>query len=392
METATKPMKKAKKAQAPTVQVKPARPYIVFNKPSITQLEIDAVSTVLESGWLSSGAVVKNFEQAFEKFIGYGYAVATTSCTHALLMALKVLSVGDGAEVITSPLTFAATANAILLAGAKPVFVDVDPSGNLDPEKIRFSVGSKTRAVIPIHLYGNACDMPRIMAAAQSFELKVVDDCAHAFGGAYVGRDTEKKIGTMADISCFSFYPNKNITSGEGGMCITKRAEWAERIRAISYQGINKSSWARYGSDEPSTYESLHEGIKGNLSDVHAAIGLVQIKRWPEIREARSKVWAVYEQVFGPKERGHSQNIFTVRVKNRDAFRRKLHAEGIGTGIHYNPLHLEAGFKFLGYQPGNFPEAERIGRETVSLPVSATMTEEDAVYVAETATRYMEVI
>lgn len=386
--------KSVQKAATSTETIEKApkkRDYIVFNKPDIGEAEINAVTSVLRSGWLSSGQMVKRFEQLIEREIGDGYAVATTSCTHALLMALKVLMVGDGAEVITTPLTFPATANAILLAGAKPVFVDVDPSGNLDPEKIRFAVTNRSRAIIPVHLYGNVCDMSRIVAAARSFDLKVVDDCAHAFGGEYISRDTSMKVGRLADISCFSFYPNKNLTSGEGGACVTKNAALAERIRAISFQGLNKGPWQRYGSSEPTVYEAMHEGIKGNMSDVHAAIGVTQLERWPELREKRGRVWAVYEQVFGPKERGHAQNIFTIRVKNRDAFRRKMHHEGIGTGVHYNPIHLEPGFQFLGYKPGDFPEAERIGRETVSLPVSATMTEEDAIFVAETATRYMEV-
>lgn len=368
------------------------RPFIVFNQPDIGQAEIDAVADVMKSKWLSSGKVVKDFEREFEKFLGSGYAVAASSCTDALLMALKVLSVGDGTEVITTPLTFAATANAILLAGAKPVFADVDPSGNLDPENIRFKITNKSRAVIPVHLYGACCDMARIDAAAKAFDLKIIDDCAHAFGGFYVGQNYEKPIGTLADISCFSFYPNKNITSGEGGMVVTKRADWAEKVRQLSFQGLNTASWARYSSDAPREYEVLHEGIKGNMSDIHAAIGLAQLSRWSELRERRNVVWGVYEKVFGPKERGHAHNIFTIRAKNRDEFRRKMHAEGIGTAIHYRPLHLEPGFKFLGYKEGDLPIAEKIGRETVSLPVSATMTEEDAIYVAETAARYLEAV
>lgn len=366
------------------------RPFIVFNKPDITSAEIAAVQHVLQSGWLSSGPMVQDFESAFAKFMGSGYAVAVSSCTDALLIALKVLSVGQGAEVITTPLTFTATVNAILLAGAAPVFADVDPSGLLDAEKIRFNVTSKTKALIPVHLYGACCDMAKLDAAAKSFDLHVVDDCAHAFGGEYVGPGYRKPVGTLADISCFSFYPNKNITSGEGGMIMTKRADWAERMRAISMQGLNCGSWNRYGSEVPKEYEVLHEGIKGNMSDIHAAIGLTQLKRWPTLKAKRDAVWAIYEQTFGPKEQGHAHNIFTIRVKNRAEFRRKMHEEGIGTGVHFKPLHLEPGFKSLGYKEGDFPMAEKIGRESVSLPISATMTDEDAHYVAETAQRFME--
>lgn len=368
------------------------RPYIVFNKPDISSIEQDAVKEVLDSGWLSSGKVVKQFESEFEKFLGSGFAVAVSSCTDALLIALKVLSVGQNMEVITTPLTFAATINAILLAGATPKFVDVDTNGNMDPEHIRFAITNKTRAILPVHLYGACCDMARIVSAAQSFDCKVIDDCAHAFGGSYIGPGYTKKIGTLADISCFSFYPNKNITCGEGGMIVTKRADLAERMRTISFQGLNTGAWKRYGSGAPSDYEVVHEGIKGNMSDVHAAIGLSQLRRWSDLKERRSKVWSIYEQAFGPKEVGHAQNIFTIRIKNRDEFRRKLHEEGIGTGVHYRPLHLEPGFKFLGYKEGNLPMAEKIGAETVSLPVSSTMTEDDAHRVADCAMRFMEVL
>jgi dTDP-4-amino-4,6-dideoxygalactose transaminase len=367
-------------------------PFIVFNRPDIGQEEIDAVEGVLKSGWLSSGNYVKEFESEFAEFMGEGYAVSTSSCTDALLIACKVLGLGTGIEVITTPLTFAATLNAILLAGAMPKLVDVDMYGLLDPEKIRFAITNKTRAIVPIHLYGACCDMAKIQAAAKSFDLRVIDDCAHAFGGKYVGPGYTKNLGTLADLSCFSFYPNKNITAGEGGMLTTKRGDWAERARAISFQGLDSGSWKRYGADHPKDYQVLHEGIKGNLSDLHAAIGLTQLRRWPEMKLRRQAVWAIYEQTFGPKEECHSQNIYTIRVKNRDEFRRKMHEEGIGTGVHYRPLHLEPGFKFLGYKEGDFPMAEKIGKETVSLPVSSTMTEDEARRVADAASRYMEVL
>lgn len=367
-----------------------SRKFLPFNAPAIGVAEEALVLKVLRSGWIGSGPIAKMFETEFSKFLGEGYAIAVSSCTDALLIALKVLGIGTGTEVITTPLTFAATINAILLAGAMPRFVDVDPSGNLDAEKVRFQITNKSKALMPVHLYGACCDMARLSVATKSFDLKLVDDCAHGFGGFYHGPDYKKPIGTLADISCFSFYANKNVTSAEGGMIVTKRADWSERMRAISMQGLNYSSWNRYGNGSPKDYEVLHEGIKGSMSDVHAAIGLSQLRRWPELKAKRAKVWAIYEQYFGPKEPGHSQSIFTIRVRNRTQFRQKLFEEGIGTGVHYRPLHLEPGYKFLGYKEGDLPMAEKIGAETVSLPVSATMTEEDAHYVVNTASRYME--
>ena len=378
----------------PQAPVEPRRRFIPFNAPDIGDAEIKAVTGVLKSGWLGCGPMVKAFEEEFQKAIGLGYAVATNSCTTALMVALKVLCVGDGDEVITTPLTFAATINAILACGAKPIFIDVDPSGLLDPEKIRFALTPKVKAVIPVHLHGAPCEMAKIIATARQFDLKVIEDAAHAFGGSYVTRNdgnfNAHPIGTLGDITCFSFYPNKNITSAEGGMVVTRRGEWAERMRVLTMQGLESSAWQRYGDAPVRNYEVMFPGIKGNMDDVHAAIGLAQLRRWPDLKKRRDAVWDAYEKAFGPKEQGHARNIFAIQVRNRDLLRKKLHDEGIGTGVHYKPLHLEPGYAFLKYKEGEFPTAEKIGRETVSLPVSATMTPEETQHVIDVVTRLRE--
>lgn len=358
--------------------------FIQFGKPDIGNQEIEAVSNVLRSGWLGNGKIVKKFEQEFSDFMGGGHCVAVNSCTMGLMLSLRVLNMGQGREVITSPLTFAATVNAILIMGAKPVFVDVDETGCLDPDQIKDRVTDKTNCIMPVHFSGSSCNMGRMMEAAQSFGLKVIEDCAHAFGGFYIKPTSQNniagtyKLGTIGDFGVFSFYPTKNITSGDGGMVVTKYGDLAERIRILANQGLTSSAWNRYGTGPAYPYDVVHDGYKGNMTDLSAALGLAQLRRWPEISEKRGKIWKIYEENLGLKSSGHSQHFYTIRVKNRDIFRVKMWEMGIGTGLHYKPLHLEPAYKFLGYKKGDFPMAEKIGEQIVSLPVSSTMSEDDA--------------
>jgi len=360
---------------------------------------VEAVNKVLRSGWISTGPVVREFEEEFRDFVGGGYPVAVNSATMGLMLSLAVACIGEGTQVITTPLTFAATLNAILAVGARPVFVDVDDHGNINPDLLdnMRELKGNVRGILPVHYTGAACDMQRLMAFAARHELKIIEDAAHAFGGEYVGPSQgnnvpgrRMKIGTIGDFTVFSFYANKNITCAEGGMVVAKRGEWAERIRSLSNQGMTDGAWNRYGSGPIRHYEVIHPGYKANMSDVQAAIGLTQLRRWDELKKKRSAIWNIYEDAFGWKEPGHSQHLFTIRVKNRDFFRKKLHEAGIGTGVHFNPLHLEPGFKFLGHKRGDFPNAEAIGDTTVSLPISTTMTEEDAKRVVEVAKQLRE--
>lgn len=385
--------------QAPSVVVKPEAPkFITFGKPDIGPQEIEAVTAVLKSGWLSTGEVVKQFEEEFEAYMGSGTAIAVSSATMGLMLSMAVANIGDGREIITSPLTFVATINAILAMRVKPVLVDVDEHGNLDGNKIKpilMKRENQIAGLLPIHYGGASADMRELMHIANVHGLKVIEDAAHAFGADFVGpTDGEKpgsrhKIGTVGDFTVFSFYPTKNITAGEGGMVMCKSSELAERLRTLSAQGLSSGAWKRYGAGPVRTYEVVHPGYKGNLSDVHAAIGLTQLRRWPELLEKRTKVWNVYEDAFGWREPGHSKSLFMIRVKERDAFRQHLNEAGIGTGIHYNPAHLEPGLRFLGKKLGDFPNAERIGLSTVSLPVSSTMTEDDANRVVRECKRWM---
>jgi dTDP-4-amino-4,6-dideoxygalactose transaminase len=364
---------------------KPSTPkFLTFGKPDITEAEIEAVAAVMRSGWLSTGSVVNEFEKAFEKFIGEGYAVAVSSCTEALRLSLAVSNAGCGHEVITSPMTFAATANAILANDSKPVFVDVTSSGHMNPDEIERNITGKTKAIIPVHYTGASADLKPILELAEKYRITVIEDAAHSFDGEYVEPMSDKipglrhKIGTVSPYTCFSFYPTKNITCGEGGMVMCRNKDIAERIKTLSMQGLSSGAWKRYGSGPIRSYEVSYAGYKGNMTDIQAAIGLTQLGRWPEMKARRDAIWTVYEDAFGLKEPGHSKHLFTIRSPKRDQLRQHLYGRGIGTGIQFSPLHLEPGYVSLGYKRGDFPKAEKIGAETVSLPVSSTMTEDDA--------------
>lgn len=355
------------------------RNFITFGKPDISEEEIEAVLDVLKSGWIGTGQVATDLENEFVYHMGSGFGVAVSSCTIGLAIALKAAGVCKGEDVMTSPLTFAATVNAIFMVGARPVFVDVDEVGCLNFGMIDRFKTPRLSAIVPIHYTGASANMGPINREAQKLKISVIEDAAHSFGGSYLGQ----KQGSFGDIGVFSFYATKNITSGEGGMIYTKKRDIADRCRVLSQNGQSSGAWGRYSKSPVKRYQVLQQGFKGNLPDLLAAIGLVQLKRWPELKKKRDKVWKIYEASFGRKEFGHSKHLYTVRIKDRDTFREKLYERGIGTGIHYDPVHLEPAYSVLGYRKGDFPIAEKIGRETVSLPLSNCMTEEEAEYVVK---------
>lgn len=343
--------------------------FIVFNQPDLGEEEMSAVMDVIRSGWIGTGKVAHQFEEEFAEFMGGGYAVAVSSCTMGLQLALKGIGMSVNSKVVTTPLTFAATINAILSSGARPVFVDVDKNGCMDMDQANKKTDFLTKAVLPVHFSGTPCDLSKLKG-----DVKIIEDCAHAFGSLF---------GRSGDIKVFSFYPNKNITCGEGGMVLCKDKAVADEIRVFSSQGLSKGAWARFGKGPVKRYAVEKVGLKGNLPDILAAVGLVQLRRWPELRAKRLKVFKVYEQAFGKMPLGHSTHFYPFRTEYRDQVRQSLHNKGIGTGIHYQPLHLEPAYQFMGYKKGDFPMAEGWGEQELSLPVSSTMTEEDALRVVE---------
>ncbi len=353
--------------------------FITFGKPDISEKEEQAILKVLRSGWLGTGEVTKEFESKFQEHLGFGAkCVAVSSCTVGLYLCLKAEGIGTGDFVITSPLTFAATANAILATGAKPIFCEVDNEGCLDPAALKL-ITPDIKAVIPVHLGGHPCSMKGILRFAEENGLKVIEDAAHGFGGHYRGQS----LGTIGDYGVFSFYPTKNITCGDGGMVSCRTEAKAERIRVMAAQGLSQGAWGRYGKEPIKSYEVAEIGFKGSMNDLSASLGLAQLERWADIQAKRKVIWDVYDLAFAQPKYGHSMHLFTVLVEDRDSLRKKLYAKGIGTGVHYNPLHLEKAYSSLGYKLGDFPMAEKIGSQTLSLPVSSTMTKEDAEYVVQ---------
>lgn len=353
-----------------SVKVK-KRPFIVFGQPDITEEEIQAANDVLRSKWIGTGRVTKEFEETFSKYMGGGYSISVSSCSIGLMIVLRALGIGPKDKVLTTPLTFCATLNAIINVGANPFMCDTNTLGQID-YKDELNIG-KFSALMTVNYTG-----------AQAGWLKkpnipVIEDSAHSFGG--YAKDGVQ--GNWGDVSVFSFYATKNITSGEGGMIWTKDKELADKCRIISNNGQTNGAWSRYSSGPMQNYQVKEVGFKGNMPDILSAIGLTQLKRWPEMKKNRDKVWDVYEKAIGRKSPGHSKHLYTVQVSQRDKAREYLYNLGIGTGIHYEALHLQPAYKYLGYVKGDFPNAEKIGRETLSLPVSNTMTREDAEYVVD---------
>ena len=346
--------------------------FLAVAKPDLGKDEEEAVLKVLRGGWLGYGAKAIEFERKFSEEVKVEHAIAVSSATIGLIIALRAFGVGSGDEVITTPLTFAATINAILAIGAKPVFADVNENGLINPVEILLKVTSKTKAILPVHLWGFPCDMENINTIAKRYDLKVIEDAAHSFGFFEL----------KGDVAVFSFYPTKNITCGDGGMIVTNDQKKSNIMRILAAQGLSADSWDRYGDTPTREYQVQFDGYKGQIDDISASIGLAQLNRWPELKEKRHSLFNKYEVAFGFKLQG-SEHIYEIRVPNRAEFRERIYHKGIGTGIHYNPLHLEPAYKFLGGRIGDFPIAEKIGRETVSLPLSTTMDLDDIFRVIE---------
>ncbi|MBA2672453.1 MAG: DegT/DnrJ/EryC1/StrS family aminotransferase [Ramlibacter sp.] len=348
----------------------------------------------MRSGWLGTGPRVAAFEKAFAELKNAQPAqvAAVNSCTAALHLSFVAAGLKAGDEVITSPLTFCATANAILHTGATPVLADVDPATmNIDPARIAEKIGPRTRAIVPVHFAGLPCDMDAIGALARKHELAVIEDCAHAVEALYRGEPT----GTLGDFGCFSFYVTKNVTSGEGGMVLAKSERDAERIRMLALHGMTRDAWKRFSDEGFKPYQVVEAGFKYNMMDLQAAIGIHQLARVQEGWERRRLLWARYQQAFAalpvalpqepPAHVRHGLHLYTLRIDKarcrigRDDFLTRMTRAGIGVGVHYTALPEHPYYQqTLGWRPEDTPEATAIGRETVSLPLSPKLTEAEA--------------
>lgn len=365
--------------------------FLVFGRPQIKESEIREVVATLKSRWLSTGPRVKRFEDNFKKYVGCRYAVGLNSCTSGLYTALEVAGIRKGDEVITTSLTFAATVNVIVHRGAMPVFADVEPDTmNISPEAIEKKITKRTKAIIPVHMAGRPCRMDEITAIARRHRLLVIEDAAHAVEAKYKGR----KIGNISDMTAFSFYATKNITTGEGGMLTTNNFDWAEKIRIMSLHGISKNAWSRYSEKGFKPYDILFAGYNFNMMDIQASMGLHQLARVEENLKLRDKYYRMYQEAFrdipqvtlfkDEKDVRHARHLYVILVDprslriGRNKFMLALTSENIGTGIHFSAVHLSSFYKRrLGYKKGSLPNVEHISERTVSLPLFADLKEKD---------------
>lgn len=376
-------------------------PFIVFGALRIEQAEIDEVVATLESGWLGTGPRVARFEADFAAYKGTDatHVAAVNSCTAALHVSMVAAGLEPGAEVITTPLTFCATVNAIIHAGLTPVLADVDPVTQcISPEAIEAAITPRTQAILPVHFAGRPCEMDRIMAIAERHHLMVIEDCAHAVETEYHGR----KAGTFGDFGCFSFYVTKNVITGEGGMILGRSDAHIARAKVLALHGMSKDAWHRFGDKGYKHYQVVECGFKYNMMDLQAALGIHQLARVEQNWRRRREIWVHYQQAFADLPVGlpaepapdtrHAYHLYTVMIDHercgieRDDFLDRMNARRIGTGVHYLsiPEHPYYQQRF-GWRPEQWPEAMQIGRQTVSLPLSAKLSTHDLERVAVAA-------
>ena len=371
--------------------------FLPFAAPLLGDEEIQEVVHCLRSGWLTTGHKVKQFEREFVEFIGAKHALAVNSCTAALHLALEAVGVGPGDEVITTPMTFTATAAVIEHLGARPVFADVTAQTlNIDPEQIRRRLSPRTKAILPVHFAGQACDMDAIGAIARDAGVPVVEDAAHAIPTRYHGR----LVGTLSDITCFSFYATKNVTTGEGGMVVTDRDDIMERMRLMHLHGMSKDAWKRYTQNGSWSYEILAPGFKYNLTDIAAAIGIHQLRKCQAFHRRRLTIADQYDAAFAdlpgisiPRvedRESHGWHLYVIQVDperltiGRDAFIDQLIARNIGVSVHFIPLHVHPYYRErYALRPQDFPNAWGAYERIVSLPIYAKMSDDDVRHVVD---------
>lgn len=369
--------------------------FLVYGAPLIEEEEIQEVVNTLRSGWVGTGPKVSQFEDKFKAYKGGRHAVALNSCTAALHLSLIAAGVGPGDEVITTPMTFVASVSAILHAGATPVMADIDPvTQNIDPEEIRKNITPKTKAMVIVHFAGRPAEMDAIMKISREYKLKVIEDCAHAIETEYKGRHA----GTFGDFGCFSFYVTKNIMTVEGGMVITRKGVDASRIKILGLHGMSKDAWKRFGDDGYKHYYIEELGFKYNMTDLTASMGIHQVDRIEKYWNRREEIWKIYQAEFAnlpialPAEAApntrHGYHLYTIGVdkKNcgvsRDESLNLYTKMNLGTGVHYMSIPEHPYYqRNFGWKPEDYPHACRIGRQTLSLPLTQALTDEDLEYV-----------
>ena len=381
--------------------VRPRERFLVFGAPEITQAEIDEVVATLKSGWIGTGPKTARFQSDFAAYKGVPAAAAVSSATAALHLCMVARDLQPGDEVITTALTFCATANAVLHAGGTPVIADIDPvTGNLDPADVRRKITPRTKALLPVHLAGRSCDMDALGAIARDHGLWMIEDCAHAIETQWRGQHA----GTFGDFGCFSFYVTKNVVTGEGGMVIARRQEDLDRIRILALHGMSRDAWKRFSDSGYKHYSVVECGFKNNLTDLPASIGLHQLARVEASWRRRQQIWRAYDAALAGLPIGlpaptaahekHAYHLYQVRIDpqrcgvERDAFLDRMTAHGIGVGVHYLSLAEHPYYqRELGWRPESCPHALAFGRQTVSLPLTPKLTDADVADVVEAVRR-----
>lgn len=358
--------------------------FLPFSRPSISQEAIDDVVQCLKSGWIATGPRVQEFTEALKDYFQAPFALPLTSATAGLQLSLTAMGVEKGDEVITTPLTFAATLNAIVLSGAKPVLIDIDPTTlNMDMSLLEEAISERTRIIMPVHFAGLPVDLDPLYEIADRFDLRVLEDAAHAVGAEY----KDKKIGSFGDTQVFSFHPTKNMTTGEGGCVITRDQRVAEQIARLRFHGIDRQAWNRYGKTGTQDYEVVLPGYKYNMMDIQAALGVHQLRELDAFIARRNELANRYQEALSDWPQWklparpsfhhlHAWHIYTPLINeeaagmNRDEFMQAMKEHDIGTGLHYRAVHLYPYYRQqFGFKPGDFPVAEEVSARIVSLPL-----------------------
>jgi len=372
--------------------------FLPFSTPTIDEAEINEVVDSLKSGWITTGPKVKRFEDAFKSYVGARFAVPLSSATAGLHLTLLALGIKEGDEIITTPMTFASTVSMIVLCGGKPVLADIEPDTlNIDISKVRDKITPHTKAIIPVHFAGQACDMDPLFSLATEFGLRIIEDAAHAAGAEYKG----KRIGSLKSISIFSFHPNKNITTGEGGMVCTADETLAEEISLLKFHGMNREAWKRFAASGTPNYDIVMPGFKYNMMDIQAAIGIHQLPKLDGFINKRRDIAEFYNQELGDldelalpsyasyKQR-HAWHLYTplIRIEqltiDRDRFMAELKKHNIGSGLHYKAIHHHTWYrKNMPTADNELPIASYASERIFSLPLFPKMTMDDARDVVE---------
>src|SRR5579872_985979 len=364
--------------------------FLPFSRPLISRAAIDEVVTCLESGWITTGPRVLQFTENLQHYLDAPFVLPLSSATAGLHLALLAMNLEPGDEVITTPLIFAATLNVIVLAGAHPVLVDIDPDTlNMDLNLLESAINEKTRVIMPVHFAGLPIDLDVLYQIAETYNLRVLEDAAHAIGTEYKG----KKVGSFGDTQVFSFHPNKNMTTGEGGCIATRDEELAKKIGLLRFHGMDREAWNRFGKSGSQDYEIILPGFKYNMMDIQAALGLHQLKELEGFIERRTELVNRYQEVLVdwpewtlPGEPSfshrHAWHLFTPLINetearmDRDEFMLRMKEKNIGTGLHYRAIHLYPYYReTFGFKLGDFPVAENICSRIVSLPLFSGMTD-----------------